>query len=70
MSNIPWSAIVDFDVASRQDGGLWDSLCTVEGGQCTLASFQSSSKNTVVPFSYADINSADRSELNRDGHIP
>ena len=70
LSNIPWSAIVDFDVASRQGGGLWDSLCEVEGHQCTLASFQSPSKNTVVPFSYTDINSADRSELNRDGHIP
>ena len=69
LNNIPWSAIVDFDVASRQDG-LWDSLCEVEGGQPKLASFQSPNKNIVVPFSYTDINSADRSELNRDGHIP
>ena len=69
LSNIPWSAIVDFDVASRQDG-LWHSLCELEEGQYRLASFQSPSKNTVVPYSYTDINNAERSELNRDGHIP
>lgn len=69
LSNIPWAAIVDFDIASRQDG-LLNSLCEVEGGQYRLEACQSASKNTVVPFTYSDINEAERGELCRDGHIP
>ena len=70
LSNIPWAAIFDFDIASRQDG-LWHSLCELEGDHLRLkVSCQSSSKNTVVPFSYADIDEAKKVELCRDGHIP
>ena len=69
LSNIPWAAIVDFDVASREDG-LMDSLCEIEGSQYRLKACQSASKNTVVPFIYSDINEAERGELCRDGHIP
>ena len=70
LSNIPWAAIFDFDITSRQDG-LWHSLCELEGDHLRLkVSCQSSSKNTVVPFSYADIDEAKKVELCRDGHIP
>ena len=69
LSNIPWAAVVDFDVASREDG-LLDSLCEIEGSQYKLKACQSASKNTVVPFIYSDINKAERGELCRDGHIP
>ena len=69
LSKIPWAAVVDFDVASRQDG-LLNSLCEIEGGQHMLKDCQSASKNTVVPFTYSDISEAERGELCRDGRIP
>ena len=70
LSNIPWAAVVDFDVNSRQDG-LLHCLCIPKGKHFQLkVSCQSSSKNTIVPFSYADISNAGRGELCRDSHIP
>ena len=70
LSNIPWAAVVDFDVASRQSGGLLNSLCEIEGVQHMLKACQSASKNMVVTFTYSDINGAERGELCRDGRIP
>jgi len=68
LSNIPWDAIVDFDVNSREDG-LWHSLCELKGDQCRLkAPFFTS--NIVVPFSFSDFDGAERRELCRDGRIP
>lgn len=70
LSNIPWAAIVDYDTKSREKG-LIDALCQPEGDRYRLkVSCQSSSKNTVIPFSYSDIKDAGRGELCRDGHIP
>ena len=70
LSNIPWAAVVDFDVTSRQDG-LLHSLCVPEGRHFQLKmSCQSSSKSSIVPFTYAVISDAGRGELCRDGHIP
>ena len=70
LSNIPWDTIVDFDVTSRTDGLLY-SLCESKGGQYRLkAPYQLFTKNIVVPFSYADIDGAERRELCRDGRIP
>ena len=70
LSNIPWDTIVDFDVTSREDGLLY-SLCELKGGQYRLkAPHQLFTKNTVVPFSYVDIDGAERKELCRDGRIP
>ena len=70
LSNIPWAAIVDYDVASREDG-LLNSLCEVEGDQYRLkVSCQSANKNTVGTFTYSEINDAERGELCRDGRIP
>ena len=70
LSNIPWAAIVDFDASSKEDGLLY-SLCELEEDQFRIkVSCQSSSKNTVVPFSYANIDGVGRGELCRDGHIP
>ena len=70
LSNIPWDTIVDFDAISREDG-LWNSLCEQKGGQYRLkASSQLLAKNIVVPFSYVDIDGAERGELCRDGRIP
>ena len=70
LSNIPWSAIVDFDVASREDG-LLKSMCEPEEDHDRLkASCQSSKKVSVVPFSYVDIVDAGKTDLCRDSHIP
>ena len=70
LSNIPWAAIVDFDVASREDG-LLDSLCEPEEDHDRLkASCQSSKKVSVVPFTYVDIVDVGKTEMCRDGHIP
>ena len=70
LSSIPWAAIVDFDASSKEDGLLY-SLCELEEDQFRLkVSCQSSSKNTVVPFTYGNIDGVGRGELCRDGHIP
>ena len=70
LSNIPWAAIVDFDIASRQDG-LLNSLCEPEEDHDRLkVSCQSSKNVSVLPFSYVDIVDVGKAELCRDGHIP
>ena len=70
LSNIPWAAIVDFDVASREDG-LLNSLSEPEEDHDRLKfSCQSSKKVSVVPFSYVDIVDRAKTDLCRDGHIP
>ena len=70
LSNIPWAAVIDFDVASRQDG-LLNSLCEPEEDHDRLkVSCQSSKKVSVVPFTYVEIVNAGKTELCRDGHIP
>lgn len=66
LSNIPWDTIVDFDVTSREDG-LWHSLCELKGVHYRL---KAPYHNIVVPFSYADVDGAERRELCRDGRIP
>ena len=71
LSNIPWAAVVDYDISSRKQNGLLHSLCETEGGQYKLkVSCQSPYKRTVIPFSYVDISGAERGELCRDGRIP
>jgi len=58
LSNIPWAAIVDYDTSSRERG-LLDFLCEPENDRYRLkVSCQSSSKSTVIPFSYSDIKDA------------
>ena len=71
LSNIPWAAVVDFDVASREDGGLLNSLSEPEEDHDRLkVSCQSLKKVSVVPFSYVDIVDTAKTDLCRDGHIP
>ena len=71
LSNIPWDTVVDFDITSRENG-LWHSLCEPKGDlQYRLkAPCQFFANNIVVPFTYADIDGAERKELCRDGRIP
>ena len=69
LSNIPWDTVVDFDVYSREDG-LWYSLCAQKGDQYRLKTPCQFTNKVVVPFSYTDIDGAERRELCRNGRIP
>ena len=69
LSNIPWAAVVDYDIVSRQNG-LLDSLCEPEDHDRLKVSCQSSKKVTIVPFSYVDIVDVGKTEMCRDSHIP
>lgn len=69
LSSIPWSAIIDFDADSKEDG-LFSAMCECDDTSHWIKSNYLSQKNYTNPFSYVDLDRTDRADLVKPGHVP
>ena len=69
LSSIPWSAVVDFDTHSKENG-LFSAMCECDDTSYWIKSNCLSQTIYTNPFSYADLDHIDRADLVTPGHVP